>query len=166
MTDCKQPSLSPINLLLWTCLQFCCLALGMARTTLKTSHVIGISPVHWGADCCLATSCKHSSCCCLRLSRGVYLAVDWQCVKMSQYFNLKMEAICFSETSDFFQITSLYNSEDHILHNHGYGNLIYTVYFKYFCFLMNLVKRFTGFLIQTGYNILVDPYVIFTPIFP
>jgi hypothetical protein len=61
----KRPSLSPINLrhgphrkhlLLQTCLQFCCLALGLPRTTLKTSHVIAISSVHWRADCCLATS--------------------------------------------------------------------------------------------------------------
>jgi hypothetical protein len=58
MTDCKRPSLSPINfrhvhhrkhLLFYTCLQFCCLALSMARTTLKTSHVIDISLVHWCA---------------------------------------------------------------------------------------------------------------------
>jgi hypothetical protein len=74
MTDCKRPSLSPKNLrhgnhrrhlLLYMCLQFCCLALGMARTTLKTSHVISISPVHWRADCCLTTCYKHSSYCCL-----------------------------------------------------------------------------------------------------
>jgi hypothetical protein len=29
---------------------FCCLALGMTRATLKMSHVIAISPVHWRAD--------------------------------------------------------------------------------------------------------------------
>jgi hypothetical protein len=34
---------------LWMCLQLCCLTLGMARTTLKTSHVRAISPVHWRA---------------------------------------------------------------------------------------------------------------------
>jgi hypothetical protein len=33
----------------------------MAQTTLETSHVTAISPVHWRAGCCLATSCKHSS---------------------------------------------------------------------------------------------------------
>jgi hypothetical protein len=67
------------------CLQFCCLALGMMRTTLKTSHMIAISPVHWHTDCCLATSYKHWSSCCVRVSRGVYRAVEWQCVDMSQY---------------------------------------------------------------------------------
>jgi hypothetical protein len=45
MTDCKRLSMSPINLrhgphrkhlLLQMCLQFCCLTLGMAQTTLKT----------------------------------------------------------------------------------------------------------------------------------
>jgi hypothetical protein len=51
-----------------------------------TSHVIAISPVHWHADCCLATSYKHSSYCCVRVSRGVYRAVAWKCVNMSQYY--------------------------------------------------------------------------------
>jgi hypothetical protein len=53
MTDCKRPSLFPINLLhgplrhtIVDVLQFCCLALDLARTTLKTSPVITISPVH------------------------------------------------------------------------------------------------------------------------
>jgi hypothetical protein len=52
----------------------------------NTSHVIATSPVHWRADCCLATSCKHSSCCCVRVLRGVYRAVAWHCLDMSQYF--------------------------------------------------------------------------------
>jgi hypothetical protein len=41
---------------------------------LKTSHVIAISPVHWRADCCLATSYKHWSYCCVRLSEMVFIA--------------------------------------------------------------------------------------------
>jgi hypothetical protein len=57
----------------------------VAQTTQKTSHVIAISPVHWRAECCLATSYKHSSYCCVRVSRGAYRAVAWQCVGMSQY---------------------------------------------------------------------------------
>jgi hypothetical protein len=57
-----------------------------SATTQKTNHVITISPVHWRADCCLPTSYKHSSYCCVRVSRGVYRAVAWQCVDMSQYF--------------------------------------------------------------------------------
>jgi hypothetical protein len=44
-----------------------------AQTTLKTSHVIAFSPVHWRADCYLATSCKHSSSCCVTLSE-VFIA--------------------------------------------------------------------------------------------
>jgi hypothetical protein len=60
---------------------YCCLT----HTTQKTSHVIAISPVHWCADCCLATSYKHSSCCCVRVLRGIYPAVYWQWVDMSQY---------------------------------------------------------------------------------
>jgi hypothetical protein len=55
------------------------------QTTQKTSHVITISSAHWRADCCLATSYKHSSYCCVRVSWGVYRAVAWQCVDMSQY---------------------------------------------------------------------------------
>jgi hypothetical protein len=51
-----------------------------AQTTQKTSHIITISPVHWRADCCLAMSYKHSSYCCVRVSRDVYRAVAWQCL--------------------------------------------------------------------------------------
>jgi hypothetical protein len=40
---------------------YCC----VAQTTQKTSHVIAISPVHCRADCCLATSYKYSSYCCV-----------------------------------------------------------------------------------------------------
>jgi hypothetical protein len=36
--------------------------------------VITISPVHWLADCCLATSYKHSSYCCVTLSEKVFIA--------------------------------------------------------------------------------------------
>jgi hypothetical protein len=46
----------------------------------EASHMITVSPVHWRADCCLATNCKHSSYCCVWVSRGVYRAVAWQCV--------------------------------------------------------------------------------------
>jgi hypothetical protein len=49
---------------------YCC----MAQTTQKTSHVITISLVHWCADCCLATSHKHSSYCCVTLSEEVFIA--------------------------------------------------------------------------------------------
>jgi hypothetical protein len=74
MADHKWPSLSPINLrhgphrkhlLFYSCLQFCCIALGMVWTTLKTSHVIAILPVHWHADCCLTTSYEHLFYCCM-----------------------------------------------------------------------------------------------------
>jgi hypothetical protein len=59
---------------------YCCIA----QTTQKTSHVIAVSPVHWLADYCLATSYKYSSYCCAHLSRGVYRAVALQCAGMSQ----------------------------------------------------------------------------------
>jgi hypothetical protein len=58
----------------------------LAQTTQKTSHGITDSLVHWRADCCLATGYKHSFCCCVRVTRGVYWVVAWQCVNMSQYF--------------------------------------------------------------------------------
>jgi hypothetical protein len=57
----------------------------VVHTTQKTSHMITISPVHWHADCCLATSYKHSSYCCVSVSRGVYRIVAWQCVDMSKH---------------------------------------------------------------------------------
>jgi hypothetical protein len=60
---------------------YCC----VAQTTQKTSLMITISPVHWHADCCLATSYKHSSYCCVHVSQAVYWAIAWQCVDMSQY---------------------------------------------------------------------------------
>jgi hypothetical protein len=60
---------------------YCC----VAQTTQKTSDMIAISPVHWRTDCCLATSYKHSSYCCVYVSRGVYRAVAWQRVDMQQY---------------------------------------------------------------------------------
>jgi hypothetical protein len=40
---------------------YCC----VAQTTQETSHVITFSPVHWRSDCCLVTSYKHSSYCCV-----------------------------------------------------------------------------------------------------
>jgi hypothetical protein len=48
---------------------YCC----VEQTTQKTIHVIAISPVHWRADCCLTTSYKHSSSCCVILSE-VFIA--------------------------------------------------------------------------------------------
>jgi hypothetical protein len=39
------------------------------------------------AHCCLATSYKHSSYCCVRVSRGVYRAAAWHCVDMSQIWS-------------------------------------------------------------------------------
>jgi hypothetical protein len=59
---------------------YCC----VGQTTQKTSHVIVIPPVHWCVDCCLATSYKHLSYCCVCVSRAVYRAVAWQCVYTSQ----------------------------------------------------------------------------------
>jgi hypothetical protein len=49
---------------------YCC----VAQITLKTSHLIAISPVHWRADCYLATSYKHSSYCYVNLSQNVSIA--------------------------------------------------------------------------------------------
>jgi hypothetical protein len=48
---------------------YCC----VAQTTQKRTHVITISPVHWLADCCLATSYKHQSYCCVILSEKVFI---------------------------------------------------------------------------------------------
>jgi hypothetical protein len=73
----------------------CC----VAQTTQKTSHVISISPVHWRADCCLATSYKRSSYCCVRVSLGVYRAVAWQYVDISQYDTPSSEPFRISTTS-------------------------------------------------------------------
>jgi hypothetical protein len=67
---------------------YCC----VAQTTQITSHVIAILPVHWCADCCLATSYKHLSYCCVRVSQGVYQAIPWQCVDISHCSLLK--AVC------------------------------------------------------------------------
>jgi hypothetical protein len=47
----------------------------------------------WRADCWLATTYKHSSCCCVRVSRGVYRAVAWQCVDMSHCIKCKLSKI-------------------------------------------------------------------------
>jgi hypothetical protein len=52
--------------------------------TKNTNYVIPSQGVHWRADCCLTTSYKHSSYCCVRVPRGVYRTVAWQCVGMSQ----------------------------------------------------------------------------------
>jgi hypothetical protein len=60
----------------------CCIS----QTTQKTSHVITISLVHWCIDCRLATSYKHSSYCFVHVSWGVYWAITWQCIDMSQYY--------------------------------------------------------------------------------
>jgi hypothetical protein len=49
---------------------YCCMEL----TTLKASHVIATSPVHWRADCWVATSYKYSSSCCVTLSEKVFIA--------------------------------------------------------------------------------------------
>jgi hypothetical protein len=54
-----------------------------ADHTENKSHVIVTQLVHWRADCCLATSYKYSSHCCVRVSRDVYQAVAWQCVGIS-----------------------------------------------------------------------------------
>jgi hypothetical protein len=40
---------------------YCC----VTQMTHKTSHVIAVLPVHWHADCYLASSYKHSSYCCV-----------------------------------------------------------------------------------------------------
>jgi hypothetical protein len=53
----------------------------MMQTTMKTCHVISISSVQWCTDCRLATSYKHSSCCCnalnWRLFTGHCLETLW-----------------------------------------------------------------------------------------
>jgi hypothetical protein len=46
----------------------------VSQTTQKTSHVIAISPDHWRADSCLATSYNHSSYCCVHLSEKFFMA--------------------------------------------------------------------------------------------
>jgi hypothetical protein len=61
------------------------LLLRSADHTENTSNVIAITQVHWSADCCLATSYKHSPYCCVRVTRAAYWAVAWQCVDISQY---------------------------------------------------------------------------------
>jgi hypothetical protein len=85
---------------------FYCLALGMARITLKTNHAIDISPVHWCAYCCLATSHIYSSYCCVSISRGVYRAVAWQCVDVSQYPNV--DSVSISGPYVKFHVTDIF----------------------------------------------------------
>jgi hypothetical protein len=60
---------------------YCC----VEQTTQKTSHVITISPVRWLADCCLAMSYKHSSCCCVTLSQ-VFIAPLPKYTRYNMYF--------------------------------------------------------------------------------
>jgi hypothetical protein len=57
---------------------YCC----VPQTIQKTSNVITTSPVHW---CLLLPSneLKHSSYCCVIVSRGVYRAVAWQCIDVT-----------------------------------------------------------------------------------
>jgi hypothetical protein len=50
---------------------YCCLA----QTTLKTSCVIAISPIHLCPDCCLTMSYKHSHYCCVTLSEKVCIVL-------------------------------------------------------------------------------------------
>jgi hypothetical protein len=49
----------------------------LLRRAQKTSHVITISPVHWRADCCLATCYKHSSYRYVTLSEK--MGLQWNC---------------------------------------------------------------------------------------
>jgi hypothetical protein len=52
----------------------CC----MAQTTLKTSHMIGISPVHWRAGGSLATNYKYSSYYCVILSEKIFIVPSYE----------------------------------------------------------------------------------------
>jgi hypothetical protein len=72
---------------------YCC----VAQTTQKRNHVIIISPAHWLADCCLATSYKHSSYCCVTLGEKVFIAPFpsytrynniWGKIKIMKFINI------------------------------------------------------------------------------
>jgi hypothetical protein len=72
-----------------------------------------ILPVHWHADCCLATSYKHLSYFCVRVSRGVYQAAVWQCVDMSQYqtqITFVKSEICSQIPTEFLTVGRLFLS--------------------------------------------------------
>jgi hypothetical protein len=63
---------------------YCC----VAQKTQKTSHLINISPVHWLTDCCLATSHKYLSYCCVTLSE-VFIAPlpSYACYNINSVIN-------------------------------------------------------------------------------
>jgi hypothetical protein len=82
---------------------YCC----VAQTTQKKSHVLTISPVHCLADCCLATSYKHSSYCWVRVLRSVYRAVAWQCVDMSEYIIFNFHIHTMHEDLQYILIYSV-----------------------------------------------------------
>jgi hypothetical protein len=62
--------------------------------TQKTSHVKIISPVHWRTDCCLSTSYKHSSYCCVNL-REMFIAqmVRYTCYNIDIAMNNPLKGI-------------------------------------------------------------------------
>jgi hypothetical protein len=60
----------------------CC----VAQTTLKTSHVLAILPVHWRANFCLTTSYEYSSYCCVTLSE-IFIAPLPSCTCYNNYNN-------------------------------------------------------------------------------
>jgi hypothetical protein len=73
--------------------------------------MIAILPVHWHTDSCLATSNKHSFYCWVRILQGVYRAVAWQCIDMSNY-NLwpcltKLQYV-FTHSLNNFQCQQMY----------------------------------------------------------
>jgi hypothetical protein len=74
----SSPIQSPVwSGLIWILATGCCY-IDKVWTTQKTRHVIHSQRVHWCADCCLATSYKHPSYCCLCIFQGVYQAITWQ----------------------------------------------------------------------------------------
>jgi hypothetical protein len=64
---------------------YCC----VAQTTQKTCYVITISPVHWRADCCLATSYKY----CVTLSEVFIAPLSVNTLTCHRIYNVIMSSM-------------------------------------------------------------------------
>jgi hypothetical protein len=100
-TTKKRPSLSPINHRQGPRTENTILELRGADHK-ETSHVIAISPVHWRADCCLATSYRQSSYCCVRVSLSSRcLAIRWHAT-ISYLSKVNFYVIIHNKPTQFF----------------------------------------------------------------
>jgi hypothetical protein len=91
MTDCRWPSLSPVNL-----------CMDPIENCIVDNVIMLHSTVRYMEMCllshCLETDCITSFCCCMHVSRSVYQAVAWQCV----------DQICYNNENPFFNTYCFY----------------------------------------------------------